>query len=151
MQSLASNRPQPARSFTSLSSLFMRSLHKQDKASPTTSSSSSSSSVPRLSRFLSKLLKRTYSFLQLSFKISFFVPPSSLKKQSHFYQYIVMSLLGFAVVINSLHGLIWTITKKRILNLASAVFFYSHADSTGDGGITTNFASTLLFAGQQHN
>ncbi|THV04337.1 hypothetical protein K435DRAFT_791071 [Dendrothele bispora CBS 962.96] len=53
--------------------------------------------------------------------------------------------------------------KKRILNPASAVFFYGHVDGAGDAGlfgvydsigelvrpeIATNLASTLLFAGQ---
>ncbi|THU79103.1 natural resistance-associated macrophage protein [Dendrothele bispora CBS 962.96] len=143
-------------------------LHKQDKASSTTSSSSSSS---RLSLFLTNFLKRTYSFLRLSFETSFRVPPPTLKEQvnryadwennsgefvkSHIYHGtvdIVMSLLGFAVVINSL-----------ILILASAVFFYGHVDGAGDAGLfdaydlikelvgpgaATIFALALLFAGQ---
>ncbi|THU79099.1 hypothetical protein K435DRAFT_698645, partial [Dendrothele bispora CBS 962.96] len=65
---------------------------------------------------------------------------------------VVMSLLGFAVVINSL-----------ILILASAVFFYGNVDGAGDAGLfdaydlikelvgpgaATIFALALLFAGQ---
>ncbi|THU79101.1 Nramp-domain-containing protein [Dendrothele bispora CBS 962.96] len=162
-QTHAISRPQPTRSSTASSSLlFIGPLSKQDTASSTASSSSSSSSPSRLSRFLTNFLRRTYSFLRHSFETSFRVPPPTLKEQvdryadwennsgefvkSHIYHGtvdVVMSLLGFAVVIN--------------------MFFYGNVDGAGDAGLfdaydlikelvgpgaATIFALALLFAGQ---
>ncbi|THU79102.1 natural resistance-associated macrophage protein [Dendrothele bispora CBS 962.96] len=150
-------------------SLFLGSaLATQDRTG--VNSNSSDSNTDNI-LFLTNFLKRTYTFLRHSFETSFRVPPPTLKEQvnryadwennsgqfvkSHIYHGtvdIVMSLLGFAVVINSL-----------ILILASAVFFYGHVDGAGDAGLfdaydlikelvgpgaATIFAFALLFAGQ---
>ncbi|THU78777.1 hypothetical protein K435DRAFT_876269 [Dendrothele bispora CBS 962.96] len=127
----------------------MSSLHEQDnlKASSTTSSSCSSSSS-WLNRFLGNLRKGTYSFLQFSFETSFRVPPPGLKEQ-----WISLGVCGgsldlltrlvfrfffkllAAISTARRPGSIRTITKKGILNLASAVFFYGHVDGAGDVGL----------------
>ncbi|KAK7445175.1 Manganese transporter smf1 [Stygiomarasmius scandens] len=155
-------------------------LPRSPSLTSSTDSSTSSSvdekplpqSTFNIGRFVSESIRRAGTSLYRSIETAFRVPPSgtsakeSAKSHSgwknnsqdfvkrHIYHGtvdIVISLLGFAVVINSL-----------ILILASAVFFYGNVDVTDAGlfdaydlikkligqGAATIFALALLFAGQ---